>query len=331
MQTLRPALVEDLDDIFQLSTLATIGVTNLPQDEELLYEKLLLSQASFQNAASAEGQELYIFALEEEGQVIGTSSIKLHSGENSPYFRKTKERFTKSSYPHVREVELLQLQKETPAATELCALFLHPERRKGGAGRLLSLGRFSFMAEHLHLFSQTIFADLRGVIHENICPFWEAIGRKFCPIPFDELVNLYINYPKDFVNVLPKHKIYTSLLPQETQTTLGKPHKRSAPALKMLLDEGFQLTPLIHPMDGGPRVEALTQQIRSVQESSVVQVDAIQTVTEQEVAIVSKHPHFLAIISPLQTLNSGKVILPQEAANTLNLKPGDLCRKLMLK
>ena len=44
---LRPIVMEDLDQLYELSLLSTVGLTSLPQDKVLLKEKIELSQQAF--------------------------------------------------------------------------------------------------------------------------------------------------------------------------------------------------------------------------------------------------------------------------------------------
>ena len=57
----------------------------------------------------------------------------------------------------------VRAQMEGGGPSELSTLFLHPDHRSGGLGRLLSYGRFIYIAVHLDAFEPTIVARIRGL------------------------------------------------------------------------------------------------------------------------------------------------------------------------
>lgn len=301
MTLLRSARPSDLDALFALAKEATLGVTNLPKSRELLQERLSLSESSFAKEIQEPKDEIYIFVLEDEnGEVVGTSSIlaSSHFNQPAPYFKKI----------HIRDIPTLQLYFDGSCPTELCALYLRTDKRHLRGGRLLSLGRLLFIADHLQRFRPMISADLRGIIYEDgNCPFWDAVVRPFCPFSFQEALDIYINRPKELFSLLPKEPIYIPMLPAKIQEVIGQVHEGSLPAMKMLEQEGFSTASDVHPLDGGPRLLAQMRQIRSIQKSSLIPVEEFDRDSHSLVA-TTEGPFMAAMDAEALKLKKGTLV-----------------------
>src|SRR3546814_11892990 len=74
---------------------------------------------------------------------------------------------------------MLNLVTDFEGATEVGGLFLHPEKRRDGVGRLLARSRYLFIAMHRRRFGEEVMAELRGRLDEKgSSPFWEGLGEK---------------------------------------------------------------------------------------------------------------------------------------------------------
>lgn len=146
MKVLRPIEEKDLSQFIQLATIANIGLTNLPKDKTLLEKKLYKSLASFSKHAATPQDEYYIFVLEdlETRSIVGISAIAAVAGEGSPlYFYKKEFIDNKSPIEQVvKKIPILAPISYVRGPTEICSLFLHPDYRQHGLGKLLSLEGF---------------------------------------------------------------------------------------------------------------------------------------------------------------------------------------------
>jgi arginine N-succinyltransferase len=314
---LRSATLDDLDDLYALAAQASLGVTNLPKDRDLLKEKLIKSEQSFNQAVKEPRDEVYIFALEntETNKVIGTSAIlaSSHYYVPAPYFRKMEK--------------ILQLYFDQERVTELCGLFLRSDMRHLKGGRLLSFGRLLFIAERMHRFQMHLSADLRGYIEPNgNCPFWDAIVRPYCPVPFEEAIDIYINRPEELIKRLPTEAIDVSKLPQDVQDLIGKVHESSAPAQHLLKQENFIVTNDIHPLDGGPRMIARANEVRAIQNSSVVQVTQFIDIDEEPNTLISTHQDIFRASTGVVIVNDEGVSLSKQLKEALQIQEGDFVR-----
>jgi arginine N-succinyltransferase len=71
---------------------------------------------------------------------------------------------------------------------------------------------------------------------------------------------------------MPKHPIYTALLPDAARAVIGQPHAKGRAAMAMLEAEGFQYDDYVDIFDGGPTVTARTDALRTVRESRAAPV-----------------------------------------------------------
>jgi len=113
--------------------------------------------------------------------------------------------------------DTLQLTTDFDDYTELATIFLAPEARGSGVGRLLSLGRLAFIHAHRMRFADRLMADVRGwVDEEGKSPFWEHLTSKFIQTGFDEADRLSSEDGTFIVELCPALPIMLNLLPART-------------------------------------------------------------------------------------------------------------------
>ena len=279
MMFLRPIEEKDQHQFIELVHLSHIGLTSLPKEKRILLDKLHTSLASFKKAVSFPHKEKYLFVLEDTttNKIIGMSAIRATTGGDEPlYFYKKEVIDITSHLEHVvKKIPILTPISYVHGPSELCSLYLHPQFRKSGYGRLLSLARFLFIACFPERFTATLFAALRGVIDNDISPFWNGIGHHFFNVSFAEVLDMSI-YGKQFIShFLPQHPIYIPLLPYAVQNVIGTAHENSQAALSMLLQQGFQISDEVDIFDGGPILRAMTGKISAVELSKKLEITHI--------------------------------------------------------
>jgi arginine N-succinyltransferase len=201
---IRPLEENDLDDFIELAESAGGGLTNLPRDPDFLRGRLDESLRAFDPRVRRAGDHRYLFALEdvEQHKLAGVSGIISKIGGFQPWYSYEirRERFVFEPLRIDHEIEVLYPEADYNGPSELFSLFLRPEYRKGGLGRLLSLSRFHFMAELSRRFDREVIAELRGVTDdEGRSPFWEAVGRHFFQIDFRQADFLSGLEDKEFI------------------------------------------------------------------------------------------------------------------------------------
>lgn len=335
MIIVRPICQSDMEDFINFSFSAGIGMTSMPKDRDVLEKKLFDSEKAFAKNVAQPGNENYLFVLEDLSakNIGGTCGINAKTGIDQPKYFFSIENDQVYSYvlSGMQNISLMRAVCYRDGPSEICSLYLLPEFRKEGLGRLLSLSRFLFVAAHPHRFDAIIYAEMRAFIDKNQdCPFWEGIGRHFLDLDYATLLHLRDLGDFDVSQVVPKYPIYIPLLPKEVQEVIGKIHSNTWPAYHMLLDEGFYLTNDVDIFDAGPKIEAKTKEIRTIKDSCIDTVaEIIRNPIESTRFIVSNERlDFRACYSTLHKGSKG-IYLPIETAEALKVKPGDIVRYIL--
>ncbi len=261
MVVIRPIRLDDLEAVEALTAFTGFGLTTLPRDAKLLRRRIRDSLRGFENISDqdAPGGETYLFVLEDSQtpDVAGTCGIVSKVGGFEPFYAyRVETSVLESRQLDVRkEIQTLHLVEQHDGPCEVGSLFLAPKFRKEGNGRLLSLSRFLFMAEHLEYFDPIVIAEMRGMVDDQgRSAFWDALGHHFFDIDFPKADYLSMVNKKFIADLMPKHPIYIPLLPAEAQEVIGRVHPDTEPALKMLEDEGFRRCGMVDIFEAGPVV-----------------------------------------------------------------------------
>lgn len=335
MEIVRAVRLDDLENLWELIGSATYGLTTLQISKEQLSERIELSNFAFTRKMEKPSGEPYVLVMEDTtlGRLVGLSCIFSKTGGYEPFY--SYRRVVESNFCELlnktQRVESLQLEKIHDGPTEIGSLYLSPEYRGKGRGRLLSLSRFMFISAHPKRFAETVIAEMRGVMADDgNCPFWEAIGRHFFEMDFPQADSLS-TVNKKFIEILmPKYPIYTSMLPEAAKAVLGDVHPNTRPALAMLEAEGFKKIDLIDIFDGGPVVQCARDEIDAVRRTKMNRVTRItEQVDGQSMIVSSSSDGFRAMIGKVLQAEDG-ITLSQVAAATLRVKVGDTVRLLGL-
>ncbi len=277
--------------------------------------------------------ELYIFVMEDRqtGKVIGTSCILSKVGGFEPFYAYRLETSVHKSETlkiH-KEIPTLHLLSEHSGPCEIGGLFLDPAYRKRGTGRLLSLFRFLFMKEYPERFETVVIAEMRGVLDDKgLSPFWEAIGRHFFEIDYSRADYLSAKDKRFIAELMPRFPIYVPTLPRAAQEVIGKVHKNTLPALKMLQDEGFTFNGMVDIFEAGPVISCRLEDVRIVRESVKATLEEIvENIAESVDFIVLKTgKDFRACIGRVATTPAGGLIVDGLTAEKLGVSVGDTLR-----
>ncbi|WP_426166940.1 arginine N-succinyltransferase [Sandarakinorhabdus sp. DWP1-3-1] len=277
----RAASGADIDALLDLAAMTGGGFTNLPQDRGALAARLAWSDASYARADAPPENELYILLLEQvsTGRIGGCGMVFSRIGVEWPFYSYKIGTLSQSSRELGRSfaLQFLSLTTDHDGASEVGGLFLHPDLRTGGLGRLLARSRYLFIAQHRARFGDKLLAELRGVMDaDGHSPFWDALGAKFFGMSFPEADGFNAVHGNQFIaDLMPKHPIYTALLPQAACDAIGQPHPTGRAALAMLMAEGFTYDNYVDIFDGGPTVTARTDQVRSIRDSREAVIDRL--------------------------------------------------------
>ncbi len=328
MTVVRSVTLDDIDKLWDLIGQATFGLTTLQITKDQLTERVELAQFAFQRKTEKPAGEPYVFVMEDmmAGQLVGISCIFSKVGGYEPFYayKMVDRTIHCSALDATRHVTSLHLQKIHDGPTEIGSLFLRPEYRSKGRGRLLSLSRFAFIAAHPKRFSNEVIAEMRGVVHEDgTCPFWDAIARHFFEMDFPQADSLS-TISKTFIEeLMPAFPIYTCLLPESAREVIGGIHPHTRPALAMLEAEGFRRRDMIDIFDGGPVVHCPRDEIKAVQRCRPrLLVDCVESLEAEPVLLAHDRDGFRAVIAPAIPRDDG-ITTTELAALQLRAKKGD--------
>ena len=274
----RPAREDDLDALLDLAEMTGGGFTNLPPNRDALARRIAWSSASFTREVSSPDNELYMLILEnaETLRIGGTACLFSRVGVEWPFYSYKLGMVTQTSRELQRTfaMQTLYLVNDYDGASEVGGLFLHPQLRVAGLGRLLARSRYLFMAQHRERFGDRVLAELRGCIDdEGGSAFWDGLGAKFFGMPFQEADHFNSLHGNQFIaDLMPKHPIYVSMLPDAARAVIGQPHPSGVPAKKLLEAEGFSFEGYVDIFDGGPTMCCRVDQVRTVRESRAAAV-----------------------------------------------------------
>lgn len=321
----------DLDELERLSGL--VYFINLPNNRDLLKEKIHKSLDSFQGVISDKFAREYIFVMEDlrTSRVVGTSMIiARHGSPESPHmYFELKEKQKYSETIHAGFIhKVLSLKFDSDGPTEIGGLVIDPSYRghKLKLGKLLSFCRFSFIKMKRRWFKDRILSELMPPLSENgESLLWEALGRRFTNLSYQD-ADLLSRKNKEFITSLfPKGDIYTVLLSGEARDAIGKVGPDTEPVKHMLETIGFKWREHIDPFDGGPHYWADTDKITLVNQTRKFHAHRESLkgrVSSRALVSVFSEGEFRCLLSPYEVFR-GKVLLPKTVTELLQLSGGE--------
>ncbi len=326
---IRPAVPGDLQTIYEMAKRTGGGFTNLPPDKPALAEKLERSAAAFGREGEDLGNDLFVFVIENRatGEVRGTCQIFSQVGQKWPFYSYRLGTLTQHSQELDRtfRAEMLSLSTDLEGSSEVGGLFLHPAERAGGLGLLIARSRYLFIRNHRTRFAERTLAELRGVIDEaGMSPFWDGIAGRFFGMNFQDADEFNAARGNQFIaDLMPKHPIYTAMLPESARAVIGVPHPTGRAAMRMLENEGFAWEKYVDIFDGGPTMTVKTDAIRSLVEASDARIIAVREGCATKVlASRGLMGDFIAAFAHIQPEGDGIAIDPA-GADLLGVGVGD--------
>lgn len=328
---MRPVRESDFDAIHALALQSGGGMTNLPANADTLRRKIGKAIESFAARATKPGGEFYMLVLDQGGKAVGTAAVFASIGVETGFVNyKINREFYFSISLHKRfERDVLVPTHDFTDCGEVGSLFISPSARGGGLGRLLARSRYLFIAQRPSIIADPICAELRGWrALDGAQPFWNAVGRRFFQMDFEEADAHNAAHGNQFIeDLMPRYPIYVDMLPEDARTCLGRPHDSAVPAYNMLIEEGFTYNNYIDVFDGGPLVDARQADLRTIRESRMRRVDAVAKMTGAPLALVASGAVETFRCVKAEAVETGEgVTIEPEAAAALNVRVGDQVR-----
>ena len=337
----RPGHLGDLDGVLKLLTEAgdsLKGLSTLRPYPDLIEGRLAKGVESFAADVVEPGEEVYFFVLEDmdPGTIIGTGAIYASVGKPEAFYsyRIGTRVFTSRELGVFKQVPTLFLTNDYTGKSEIGSLFLDNNYRRNNGGRLTSISRLLFIAEHPERFTDTIFAEMRGFqLPDGTSPFWEGIGRHFFGMPFPEADDISARGNKTFIaELMPVLPIYVTLLPYAVQDAIGRVHPETEAALRLLQSEGFNHGGYIDIFDGGPTLEVEKRRLRAVTDSVLATVVVAESTGGDIPYLVANRgvANFVSVVEET-TVRDGAVTVRPEVADALEISAGDQVRCLPVR
>ena len=268
---IRPVNGEDLDAVHELTRRGGTGLTNLPPDREAIARRIAAAEQALSDEQSRANGAAIMLVAEIAGQIAATGMIFARVGAEWPFYsyRITHQTSLSRAVDRSKSQRLLNLVNDFDGETEVGGLFVDPAMRGQALGQVMARARYMFIAAHRAWFGERVMAELRGYQDDDgRSPVWEAIGRHFYDMEFDEADRTGAIHGNQFIADLgPRYPIYISMLSPEAQAALGRPHNDGRPAHAMLLAEGFRDDGYVDIFDGGPTLVAPIDAVRTVAQS----------------------------------------------------------------
>lgn len=319
---------EDLSSLMELAKQFTL--INLPPEKNVLAEKIDVSVESFAGRLPMEKAE-YIFVVEdiENRLVVGSSQIIAKHGtvENPHSYFKVIQKNRMSDDLGIGFMhKVLRFEQDEDGGTEIGGLLVDRgyRRRPEKVGRQVSLTRFNYMSMHQDRFTDKVHCELAPPLtEEGRSEFWEALGRRFTGMPYQEADQLS-QLNKEFIRQLfPEEDIYLSLLDSKARLVVGRVGPATEPAKHLLEKIGFRFLNEIDPFDGGPHYGAKREEISVIRNSKELEVSGKPSSKFGSSVIigVEKGEKYRAMWCSAE-LKEDKVRLPEPVRNILELEKG---------
>lgn len=339
MMVIRPVESRDLPALMALAGKSGVGLTSLPQNEDILAGRITRSQETWQGLRPR-GEQGYLFVLEDtdSGRVVGISALEVAVGLHEPWynFRVAPLVHASTSLNVYSSHQTLFLSNDHTGCTELCTLYLDPEWRHSHNGKLLSKVRFLFLAAFRDCFAQRVVAEMRGYSDSNgRSPFWEGLGNRFFAMDFAHADYLTGIGQKAFIaELMPRYPLYIDFLPEEARAVIGEVHPDTVPARRLLETEGLRHRGYVDIFDGGATLEAELDELRVVKESRKVTVSTneapVSTPDSTLLVANDSYLNYRATLAPGHFSPEGVLYLTPSTADALEIKTGNRVRVVSL-
>ena len=328
---IRPVKKGDFSQLREFARVTGGGMTNLPDDDNAMKERIQRAVDSFAAGATAPGGEVYMMVLERDGEILGTtgvfSSIGLEQGFIN--YKLIDEIHRSEEFDRTTRRTVLMPSHDFTGCAEVGMLFVAPNARGLGAGKLLARARYLFIAQKPEIIAEHMCAELRGWRDKKGGqPFWESVGRHFFEMDF-ELADLHnaANGNQFIQDLMPRHPVYTVFLSKAARECIGRPHDGAKPAYDMLIEEGFEWDNYIDIFDGGPLLEIKTRKIRTVRDSVVKKLAAIRDASAGEPMLMASGAiETFRCVREAAVIDAAGLTVSKETAKALKVKVGDEVR-----
>ncbi len=321
----------DLEGLFDLAN--QFHLLNMPADKTILGQKIERSLLSFSGDLEIDKAE-YLFVIQDpqiKNRILGCSQIiAKHGNPGMPHYSFQIIKVNKFSedlgigFIH----KVLRFKENVDGPTEIGGLLVDKSmrRRPEKLGKQISLIRFLYMAMHRERFKNRVLCELTPpLLEDGRSEFWEAVGRRFTGLPYEEADELSQTHKEFIRQLFPEQDIYLNLIDSRARLSLGKVGPETVPAQMILEKIGFKYQEEVDPFDGGPHFGCDTGEISIVKHAKKVVVAKTDRAQFNRRALLGKDDgsSFRAVYSLVDLKSTDEVVVPQATQKLLNLEVGE--------
>lgn len=320
---------EDAQELYELARQFTL--LNLPAHKRVIETKIERSLASFNDELSkAEAEYLFVVEDTEAELVAGCSMILAKNGTPaSPNFSfkvLKKERFSRElgvGFIH----QILRLNTNTDGPTEVGGLVVDRgyRRRPEKIGRMISLSRFIYIGMESRRFEEDLHAEMAPPLtEEGRSEFWEALGRRFTGMPYQEADQISGQNNGFIQSLFPEEDIYLALLDSKARLVLGRVAEETQAALHMLNRIGFKYKDEVDPFDGGPHLGCKASECTLIKNLRQFKLKKTKAGQFDHAGLVgmNREGAYLGSASSYR-IEGSEIVLPEKTWVLLNLSEGE--------
>ena len=192
-------------------------------------------------------------------------------------------------------------------------------------GKLISLSRFLYVGLNPDKFEKTIMSEMAPPLtDEGRSEFWEALGRRFTGMPYQEADVISHNNKGFIKSLFPEEDIYTCLLDSKARLVMGQVGDQTKPALHMLKKIGFSYMNEVDPFDGGPHFSVERDEISLVKglKKAILTMDKVNQYDKNGIVSIIKEDCFYSFQSKFAFVE-GRIHLPASAEQFDFISAGD--------
>jgi arginine N-succinyltransferase len=223
--------------------------------------------------------------------------------------------------------QILRLNTSTDGPTEVGGLVVDRgyRRRPEKVGRMISLSRFVYIGMEPDRFEEDLHAEMAPPLtEEGRSEFWEALGRRFTGMPYQEADQISSQNNGFIQSLFPEEDIYLCLLDSKARLVLGRVAEETQPALHLLNRIGFKYKDEVDPFDGGPHLGCKTTECSLIRNLKKYRVSKQKTGQFEQTALlgVTRDGGYMGTSSSYR-IEGNEVLLPGKTWALLNLSEGE--------
>ena len=198
-------------------------------------------------------------------------------------------------------------------------------RRPEKIGRLISLSRFIYIGMEPKRFEDDLHSEMAPPLsEEGRSEFWEALGRRFTGMPYQEADQISSQNNGFIQSLFPEEDIYLALLDSKARLVLGRVAEETQAALHLLNRIGFKYKDEVDPFDGGPHLGCKTAECTLIKNLKRYKLKKAKSQQFEHSGLIGlQHDASYLGSSSSFRVEGGEIVLPEKTWTLLELSEGE--------